>query len=519
MKNNQRSLMNNSFVVFIKNNTLLVYFSIFLLLLTYGIKIVNTNYAVDTIWLMTDSDSNLLWWESLGRAGLVVLKRALTEGYVNIYLLNFLTLSFHLLSSLLVCYLVQIVTKIKNSSFILFIIPAIYMTHPFFSSQFYFVLQSFEFTLGTCLVIFSAILIYLSYKNEGKKWLNRTLATLFLFIAFSIYQSLIPFFIAITVSIVLFHVLSDSSFNITIKSYFNFILPYISAFVIGLISSQLFNKLMMRLDNVTETQYLNGRITWGEKPILEIINSIWNEISVQVFPPITDPFMTSLLGIELVLLIIVLTIMSIRKKPYIFLTLFHYMALFVVPFAILILQGGTLVNPHSQVPTYPYVLAIILVSLFILIDPKFKSISYFITAIAILFLFLQVRTTSNLLFSDQMKFEEDIRVTQRLVNQIDSLQLENQSDYSLLLVGGRYSKNLSTEPANIMGLSLYVYGSFSPLAVSKNVINFMNTLGYTFQDPTQEQYDQIINQTDAMNIFPDGGSIKVIDKLIIVKLS
>lgn len=519
MKNEKWSFKNNSFVNFLKNNLLLVFFSMFMLLLTYGIKLVNNNYAIDTIILIRDFESNLIWWESLGRAGLVLLKRALSAGYVNIYVLNFLTMLFHLISCLLICYLIQMVTKIQNSSYKLLIIPAIYMTHPYFTVQFYFVLQSFEFSLGTCLVIIASLLVFLSYQNKRNQWLNYSVAILLLFLSFSIYQSLIPFFIAVTISIALLYVISSPKIKISIKAYFQFILPYIFVFITGLVSSQILNKIMMKIDHVTRTEYLSGRIVWGEKPLSEILHSIGSGIFVKVFPTNAELFITPFLGIELCLLVLAIIIMFVKKTPHILLTTFHLAVFFITPFAILILQGGTVVNPHSQVPTYPYVLAILLLVLFLLINPRLKIVTGFLTALTVCFLFLQTRTTSNILYSDQMKFEEDTRMTERIIGQIDSLQLKDQSEYSIIFIGAQQSKNLFNLPTDMMGLSIYMFGSFAPMSVSASVNDFMDTLGYKFQKPTEDQYNQVKDQTKEMDIFPNGGCIKVIDKIIVIKLS
>ncbi|MDM8214519.1 glucosyltransferase domain-containing protein, partial [Enterococcus hirae] len=447
------------------------------------------------------------------------LKRAFSAGYVNIYILNFLTLTFHLFSCLLICFLVQQVTKLKDSSFKLFIIPAIYMTHPYFTVQFYFVLQSFEFALGVCLTVIADLLIFFSFKNQGNRWIKYIIAVFLLLISFSIYQSLIPFFIAVTISIILLYVITSPKMRISLKSYFQFILPYIFVFIAGLISSQILNKVMMSIDHVTKTEYLSGRIVWGEKPLSEILHSIGNGIFSKVFPTSAELFITPFLGIELCLLVVVLIVMIIKRTPHTLLTTFHLSVFFITPFAILILQGGTVVNPHSQVPTYPYVLAILLLTLFLLVDSKLKIMTYLLTTMTICFLFLQTRSTSNVLFSDQMKFEEDIRMTERIIGQIDSLQLKNQNEYSIILIGAQQSKNLFNQPKDMMGLSIYMFGSFAPMSISNNVYGFMSTLGYQFQQPTEEQYNQVKDQAKEMDIFPSGGGIKVIDKIIVIKLS
>lgn len=51
---------------------------------TYGIKLFNNTYAIDTMHLMTNYRGYLKHWVSIGRPGLVALK-LLTYNYVNVY--------------------------------------------------------------------------------------------------------------------------------------------------------------------------------------------------------------------------------------------------------------------------------------------------------------------------------------------------------------------------------------------------------------------------------------------------
>ena len=59
---------------FIKENKGLAIYSFLIVFATYGIKLFNNTYAIDTMHLMTNYRGYLKHWVSIGRPGLVALK-------------------------------------------------------------------------------------------------------------------------------------------------------------------------------------------------------------------------------------------------------------------------------------------------------------------------------------------------------------------------------------------------------------------------------------------------------------
>ena len=69
---------------FIKRKQRLSHLQLLMVFATYGIKLFNNTYAIDTMHLMTNYRGYLKHWVSIGRPGLVALK-LLTYNYVNVY--------------------------------------------------------------------------------------------------------------------------------------------------------------------------------------------------------------------------------------------------------------------------------------------------------------------------------------------------------------------------------------------------------------------------------------------------
>lgn len=493
-----------------ENKTLTLYTAL-LVFFTYGIKLFNNNYAIDTMNLMGNYDGYLLHWISIGRPGLVLLK-LLTYDYVNVYFMNVLTIVCFALASILICYFIDLSLKHEYNKKWLFIIPSIFTTHQIFSEQFYFVLQSFEFALGICLVVLALIGIY-----HNKNILVKVLSVLLLSFTFTIYQS----FFVFSCTLILFKILMDinnkqyANSKLTVEKFLIKIINFFSISLISLAISQLIVFCVKKFFNV-QSSYLNGMFKWGTQPFSENIKEIKNYIHEVFLPPIGHDFFTPLLFVCLVLLIIVLISMAISKKKNIFSSIVILAGIFTTPFMFAILQGGRPIL-RSEVPNFPLVLSLLLffVSLYL---KNNTSTKFILISIVTLFSFIQVRETINIQYSDQARAFEDIRTTEMITNKIYSMNLDKPSSYKLIIYGGRESRNISKKIGETTGISLY---NFAPNTLNEShlILMYMGTLGISFDYPTQEEFDKYRYLQSEMDIWPNGNSIKVIDHCIILNLA
>ncbi len=235
---------------FFKENKGLAIYSFLMVFATYGIKLFNNTYAIDTMHLMTNYRGYLKHWVSIGRPGLVALK-LLTYNYVNVYFLNLLAIIFFAIATILLCYYVDLSTKQIYNKKYLYVIPSIFPTSQLFSEQFYFVLQNFEFSLGICLVILSLIAIY-HIPNKIFKLFGFLLLTFTL----TMYQS----FFVFACTLILFKILMALYFaqlndlKISFKDYAFKIGHFILLAISSLVLSQLMAMLAKKVLNV-ESSY------------------------------------------------------------------------------------------------------------------------------------------------------------------------------------------------------------------------------------------------------------------------
>lgn len=66
-------------IEFMSKKKSLVIYTMFLIVLIYGLKIANTSYGMDTNWFIQNPSGYMNYWISIGRFGEVILKKNLFE--------------------------------------------------------------------------------------------------------------------------------------------------------------------------------------------------------------------------------------------------------------------------------------------------------------------------------------------------------------------------------------------------------------------------------------------------------
>lgn len=77
--------MNVSMIEFMSKKKSLVIYTMFLIVLIYGLKIANTSYGMDTNWFIQNPSGYMNYWISIGRFGEVILKNIFERVHQYIY--------------------------------------------------------------------------------------------------------------------------------------------------------------------------------------------------------------------------------------------------------------------------------------------------------------------------------------------------------------------------------------------------------------------------------------------------
>lgn len=492
---------------FVRKNNFLMLYTFFICIVTYGIKLFNTNYGVDTTNMIGNFDGTLAHWLSLGRPGLVLLK-LFTFGYVNVYSLTVLTIVTFCIANILLMYYFSLLLKQRANPYLLILIPSLFATHQLFAEQFYFVLQSFEFSVGICLVILALIGL-----EEAVQY--KFVYFLFLIFADTIYQSMIPFTFVLLLTRALFHYyqLQKENSRVNVKQFVVHLCKMFSIMLSTILASQCIAVLIRKSLHIPKNAYLSDMIRWGKYPIRENIQFILNYIS-EVLNPSESKLFTHIFVLGIMMSLAVIIRMLLAKKKNSFYMLFFILGITMTPFAIAFVQGGR-PSAREEVPTLP--MAIVALILFFMVSIRKTALFKAALCVVLYFSLRQFQQTTNLLFSDQMRYENDLRFTASIVAEINNLALENTSSYKLLIFGNREFNSSLAQRGEMLSNSFYVFGG-NTLATSHVVLMYYNTLGIYFDYPTQEDYDKYLENSRTMGKFPNQNSVIVIDDTIIVNL-
>jgi len=485
-------------------------FTIFITMLTFGIKIVYLDYSIDTEVLMTRYASQLHAWQSIGRFGLVGLKKLLLpSNYVNVYFLNFLTYTLFVLSVLAICFLLYRIIGPQIPQLALAAIPAVMIPSAINAEQFNFVLQSFEVALVLFIIVGAVYFAWLSFHEHI---LGGYFVALFgVVLGFGTYQSLVPFFIALTLMIMVLE-LTINQTGYTIKNYIKFGGYFISLLLLGLISNLLINKVIDVIFHIQATSYLTQLINWGKLPVQQVLRTIVGGMLHTFFP--RDNYHSYMLFIEMIALLVLFIFKRQKNKLLLALTT---LVLVLSPFLLLIMLGNQPVI-RAEMPTYPFVSAFLF---FYLLWQVKKQMWLYSAGLLLMFSysFFASSATANLLFSEHMKYEQDVQLANRVQQQIDNLHLDHSNEYALYFLGQSPAKGPAIRPVQVLGRSYFEWDSITEAGVSSRASGFMQTLGYIYRPLDEKEIKLARQYANKLTVFPTKNAIKVVGKVIIIRLS
>lgn len=505
---------------FIKKNKLLVSYTFLLGLVTYAVKIFSFGYGMDTLNFITLQDTYLMHWIKIGRPGMYFFKKYITSQYMNIYISNLCFVIFLCMTSLVICSIADVKLRNEQNTYVseqlrLFIIPSLFITTPLFIQQAYFVLQNIEFSFSMLVVTFVALLVALELNNKLE---FRFISVLGLFIAFSCYQSFPIYYLGLLIFLAFLDVYKswrDSeqiSVVILFKNYINPILDMLIAFV----GYEIFSKVMLHIFHLKASSYLGGKILWGKEAFSTTLKSTLFSIKNTLLTGFTYSFNIALL-IGLIGLVVIWITQYLTKRKGGFAFLILLVGLLLDAFFFNLLLGNAPV-PRALVPSYCLVVVIVffICSLYI----KKNIFLILLEILAVLVAGKQMLLTTNLIQADQVRYNQDQMLIERIETQLDSLNI-NPNKTKLMLVGYHNDVTPLNVQDDLVGESMFEFGDFTgnTSAMTENIVMLMNQGGYDIKAVNDEEFHKEFRRATKMKVFPQKNSIKQHGDIVIVKLS
>jgi len=508
---------------FCKNNIPLLIATTLTLFFCYGIKLFQYSIGIDTEQFMVDKSGIFEFNVNIGRFGSNFLVWLLHIKEFNPFTAFFSTFCILWLFTISHTYIIALFCKStgKNNDLIPFAL--VFASSPVWAEQFYFVHQAREVALMVLLCPFT---IYIMFKgfidNKKSKIIFAFLSLIFMT---SVYQAMVPFFCCgVFICFMLFMETSDYEQKI----YRNLCLKIFAMFVCAIIAYAVIFYM------VEKVQYLNDMNKWGHTSIKENILRILlfaYTLTIGSIPQVQDitnsiiashsrsgieaakdianisKIFGNILLLPLALLFIIKCI-TIAHKNHLYI-----IAAICVPLSIMFLAilGGNM-PPIRAIYVLPLAFAFMF---FFLIKNCSNKFRIAIICLALFTAAYQAQITAQLFYSDQLRYNEDVRLAYEIRNIIGNENLP-------IAIIGKY-KIAEKFHANfiqgeVIGHSFFEWGKDAREAVERK-LDFMRCLGINFNAPNDEQLEKAIYETNFMPSYPNVGYVKKLPDMIVVKLS
>jgi len=525
-----------NFCDFCKNNITLLAVTALALFFCYGIKLFQYSIGLDTERFIVDRYTQFKEWISMGRFCITLLMWLLNINGYNPFTAFFSAFCLIWLFTISYAYIIALFCKNTGKNNTLIPFALVFISSPIWAEQFYFVFQAREMTL---MVLLCPYTIYIMFKGfiDNKKG-NIIFAFLSLIFMTSIYQAIIPFFCcSVFICFMLFLETSDYE----AKIYRNLCLKIFAMFVCSMVVYVVIYKILIPFV-VGYNPYLDNMNLWGrisiKKNILRILSFAYT-LTIggipQLLQDIVNPIIASYAntGIEAA------KYLNNRSKIFGNILLLPLASLFIIK------SIGIARKKFTSDKKSLYIVAAIgipLSTMFLAIlggcEPPMRTMFVLPLAFAFMFFFLiknysnkyriavvcfalftaayQAQITAQLLYSDQLRYNEDVRLAYEIRDIIVRTSLDNENlpvaTIGTYNIAEKFHANPNFMKGEVLGESFSGWGKGGEL-------RFMRHLGIHFNSPNEEQWERAINEAGYMPSYPNPGFVKKLPDVIVVKLS
>ena len=491
-----------SFRNFCKNNIPLLVITAIILFFCYGIKLFQYSIGIDTEFFMADKADMIKWALQIGRFGHAFFEWLLhTKGF-NPFTTFLSTFCLIYLFTISWCYIIAVFSKNtdRNNAFIPFAI--VFISSPIWAEQFYFVTQSTEVAL---MVLICPYAIYLLFKGFLAHETGKIIFAFFLLILMiSVYQAMVPFFCC-GIFICFLLLLKTSDYEPLI--YRNLCFKLLATLVGAMIVYSIIDRILIpSVFGIEKSQYFDSMNLWGKIPVKENINRIL--LMLAGILSIGNIF-GNILILPIAVFFMVKVIKCKRQFIYIFIGI-------CVPLSIMFLAilGGNVV-PLRAMYVLPLAVAFMF---FFLIETCSKKVASVVVILALLTAVYQAQITAQLFYSDQMRYNEDVRLAYEICDMIIKTYPDNNLPVAIIgqyRIAEKFQANFLQ--GEVIGHSFFEHQAMAGEVIGRS-LSFMRTLGINFNAPNNEQIQQALNEARFMPPYPHPLCVKKLPNVIVVRL-
>lgn len=374
-----------------------------------------------------------------------------------------------------------------------------------------------------CLSILLYILgVYILFKT---KKLYRFLSIIPFVCATGIYQSYIGIPIGLAIIVIISKLINNKNTKETINDG---VVTIISILISLLVYSVLY-KLILRIMDLDAIKSYNGMVGVGQYGSLENIKYFFNETYKRFFdyfinPPIFHKTIIKITNILLLIIAIIQTIIKIILKKVNIKNIFLIIILFaILPFALNIICFISKGFEHTLTVfaiNLGYILFISLNN--IKTNSKIDKKLYFCTIILIgIFICCNILYSNQSYLKKQLEFDNTLTTMNRIVMKIEEIDNYEVGVTPVLFLGDINNGPLSMKRNDFDYNAVGMFWNFSITYYNTYRMYFDNYLAYPINivDENIIEKNEMEKEINTMTCFPTKNSIKMINGVVVVKLS
>lgn len=533
-----------NFRAFCGKNVPLVITVTLALFFTYGIKLFWYDIGIDTEIFMDDKSWQLVYQTTIGRFGINLLTRLWHIKEYNPFISFAVAFCLIWCFTLSWCYIIAVFGKSTDRNNALIPFALVFMTMPVWAEMFYFVFMAAEtaFIITLCPYV-----IYLLFRGflETKKT-DVFLAFFMLMFMTSVYQAIIPLFCCgVFLCFILLRQNSDYPVPVYALLCFKLFAALAAAFAFYSCVDRL---IIPAVFHIEKGDYFDNMNQWGKVPVARNMINIMRAGYVLTvgqlvgqLPPLqhfiaryvrsgmravesltgVSRVHSNILLLPLVLFFIIEMIKTARKKiPARGGRILYALAGIGVPLSIMLLAfiGGN--SPPIRAQWVLPLAAAFMV--YFLIKTYKKKAAVIVCVLALFTAARQIEITSQLFYSDHIRYTHDILIARDLAEKIKSIQNEANS-LPVVFIGNHKATDVFTKnflQGEVPGHSFFEWEG-TPEWNTKRIVAFIRTLGIDFMDLDINENDQIqqaVMTAESMPAYPTPGYVKRLDDVIIIKM-
>jgi len=496
---------------FLTKNKIIIIFSFLVAIFTYGYELFNFSLSIDEEIDSFRTASEAYVYIFVGRWGLYFLNLFFQPTSLIPYYPTLLALIG--LSASSVIFVTRNPGKLSSAM----IFSILYISNPIHSYYLSFNTSGMYYTMGLVLTTIAYFIFKNTIENRNNYLRNYSFTILLLGFSISLYQSHLVFFLVFVAYFVFIESLSPEGFQR--KFLWRTILGLLAVISLSLIFYKIgdaITRYYFLPAHLNTSVYLDNFSKWGALPSNQILTNLLDE---------TKAFLTgtgdsggilglSLKSIPIVILLILIKVFSM-KRPVLknIISVILFFAMILSPFLLMFFTG-------SKLPVRAMIPLTLMIALLWLISYReagaFLRRLMFLTALLILINNTWINT--RLFYATYVSWQADRDIATRIIERIYQLDPPKNHGKIKVAFSGNYAHqhNELFFKSETHGASFFEWNPGEPYRISPffktTGVNELNTVSINLLKDYK-------TEIEAMPSWPDNGSIRLFDDIVVVKFS